>query len=86
VMAERFASFLGEAPLTYLSRWRLQLAARLLQTSQKAMAQIASEVGYESQAAFTRAFKREFGTPPAQYRRRLTERAGHAKPTNQPID
>ncbi|HEY5810045.1 MAG TPA: AraC family transcriptional regulator, partial [Povalibacter sp.] len=86
VMAERFASFLGEAPLTYLARWRLQLAARLLQTSQKAMAQIASEVGYESQAAFTRAFKREFGTPPAQYRRRLTERAGHAKPTNQPID
>jgi AraC-like DNA-binding protein len=71
VIAERFARFLGEPPLTYLARWRLQLAARLLQTSRQTIVQIASDVGYESQAAFNRAFKREFGIPPAQYRRKL---------------
>ena len=69
VLAERFTRLIGEPPLTYLARWRLQLAARLLQTSQKAIAQIAGDVGYESQAAFNRAFKREFGSPPARYRR-----------------
>jgi AraC-like DNA-binding protein len=69
VLAERFTRLIGEPPLTYLARWRLQLAARLLQTSQKSIAQIAGEVGYESQAAFNRAFKREFGSPPARYRR-----------------
>jgi AraC-like DNA-binding protein len=69
VVAERFAFLLGEGPLTYLARWRLQLAARLLQTSRKTILQIAAEVGYESEAAFNRAFKREFGVPPAKYRR-----------------
>ena len=77
VLAERFTRFIGEPPLTYLARWRLQLAARLLQTSQKAIAQIAGDVGYESQAAFNRAFKREFGSPPARYRR---ERQGVDNP------
>ena len=71
VIAERFARFLGEPPLTYLARWRLQLAARLLQTTQKTVLHVASDVGYESEAAFNRAFKREFGLPPAQYRRKL---------------
>lgn len=70
VVAERFARFLGEPPLRYLARWRLQLAARLLQTTHKPVLQLASDVGYESEAAFNRAFKREFGLPPAQYRRR----------------
>jgi AraC-like DNA-binding protein len=69
VVAERFAFLMGEGPLTYLARWRLQLAARLLQTSRKTILQVASEVGYESEAAFSRAFKREFGVPPAKYRR-----------------
>ena len=72
VLAERFARLLGEPPLTYLARWRLQLAARKLQTSRQAILQIASDVGYESEAAFNRAFKREFGLPPAQYRKSLT--------------
>ena len=53
---------------TYLARWRLQLAARLLQTTRKTIVQVASEVGYESEAAFNRAFKREFELPPAKYR------------------
>ena len=69
LLAERFAQFLGEPPLTYLARWRLQLAARLLQTTQKPIVQVALEVGYESEAAFNRAFKREFALPPAKYRR-----------------
>jgi AraC-like DNA-binding protein len=76
VLAERFARFLGEPPLSYLARWRLQLAARLLQTTRKSILQLAPEVGYESEAAFNRAFKREFGLPPAQYRRKVA--AGHA--------
>jgi AraC-like DNA-binding protein len=71
VLAERFQHFLGEPPLTYLARWRLQLAARLLQTTQKTIIHVALDVGYESEAAFNRAFKREFGLPPAQYRRQL---------------
>jgi AraC-like DNA-binding protein len=73
VLGERFTRFLGEPPLTYLARWRLQLAARALQTSRRTVLQVASEVGYESEAAFNRAFKREFSLPPAQYRRSLVE-------------
>ena len=69
VLAERFTKFLGEPPLTYLARWRLQLAARLLETTRKTVLHVASDVGYESEAAFNRAFKREFSLPPAQYRR-----------------
>lgn len=69
VVAERFTHLMGEGPLTYLARWRLQLAARLLQTTRKTILQVGSEVGYESEAAFNRAFKREFGVPPAKYRR-----------------
>jgi AraC-like DNA-binding protein len=71
LLGERFQYFLGEPPLTYLARWRLQLAARLLQTTQKTILHVAMDVGYESEAAFNRAFKREFGLPPAQYRRQL---------------
>jgi len=69
VLMERFARFLGESPLAYLARWRLQLAARHLQATRNTVLQVASDVGYESEAAFNRAFKREFGLPPAQYRR-----------------
>jgi AraC-like DNA-binding protein len=79
LIAERFVQFLGEPPLTYLARWRLQLAARLLQTTQKTILHVAMDVGYESEAAFNRAFKREFGLPPARYRRKLT-----ANGTDQP--
>jgi AraC-like DNA-binding protein len=70
-LTERFNRFLGEPPLTYLARWRLQLAARMLQTTKKTILDLAADVGYESEAAFNRAFKREFGVPPAQYRRKV---------------
>ena len=69
VITERFARFLGESPLAYLAMWRMQLAARRLQTSRDTVLQVALDVGYESEAGFIRAFKREFGLPPAKYRR-----------------
>jgi AraC-like DNA-binding protein len=69
VLSERFRHFLGEPPMAYLMRWRLRLGARALTTTSHSVAQIASEVGYESEAAFNRAFKREYGLPPATYRR-----------------
>jgi AraC-like DNA-binding protein len=69
VLSERFRHFLGEPPMTYLTRWRLRLGARALTATSHSVAQIASDVGYESEAAFNRAFKREYGLPPARYRR-----------------
>ncbi len=69
VFAERFNSLLGEAPLAYVARWRIQLGAQLLETTDDSVLQIAQQVGYESEAAFNRAFKREFDLPPARYRR-----------------
>lgn len=69
VLTERFRHFLGEPPMTYLIRWRLRLGARALMTTNRSVAQIAAETGYESEAAFNRAFKREYGLPPARYRR-----------------
>jgi transcriptional regulator GlxA family with amidase domain len=67
--AERFRHFLGEPPMAYLARWRLKLAAEMLVSSDSNVGEIASEVGYASEAAFNRVFKREFGCPPAQFRR-----------------
>lgn len=80
VLAERFTRFLGEPPLKYLARWRLQLAARQLQTTGKGILELAAEVGYTSETAFIRAFKREFGLPPAQYRRKCAARDGPTQP------
>lgn len=74
VFSERFRHFLGESPMAYLTRWRLRLGARALVTTSHSVAQIASEVGYESEAAFNRAFKREYNLPPARYRR---DKASH---------
>jgi AraC-like DNA-binding protein len=68
-LIERFTRYLSEPPMTYLTRWRLQLAARSLENTPRGVAEIAAEVGYESEAAFNRAFKREFGQPPGQHRR-----------------
>jgi AraC-like DNA-binding protein len=66
--------------MQYLTRWRLQLAADLLHSSQRAIAAIAAEVGYDSEAAFSRAFKRELGAAPAAWRRSPpTPRSGRAE-------
>ena len=68
-LTERFARYLGESPMAYLTDWRLELGAEALRSSSRSVLQVAAEVGYESEAAFNRAFKRKFGSPPAQYRR-----------------
>jgi AraC-like DNA-binding protein len=68
VLAERFRRYLSETPIAYLTRWRLQLGAQMLKSTSNSVAQIAGEVGYESEPAFNRAFKREFGLPPARFR------------------
>jgi AraC-like DNA-binding protein len=78
VLAERFARYLGQPPMTYLARWRMQLAARQLQSTRKNVLTVALESGYDSEASFNRAFKREFGLPPAQFRRRRA--TGRATP------
>lgn len=67
--AERFTTLIEQPPMQYLAQWRMQVAAQRLRDSQGSVAQIAFDVGYESQAAFNRAFKREFGMPPAAWRR-----------------
>jgi AraC-like DNA-binding protein len=70
VLAERFRHFLGVPPMAYITRWRLQLGAQMLSSTSRSVAQIAGAVGYESEPAFNRAFKREFGSPPARFRMR----------------
>ncbi|TCK38940.1 AraC-like DNA-binding protein [Paraburkholderia sp. BL8N3] len=68
-LAQRFTDLLGQPPMQYLARWRLQIAAQEMLNGSKSLAAVAEQVGYESEAAFNRAFKREFGLPPAGWRR-----------------
>jgi len=68
VLAERFSHVVGVPPMSYLARWRLQLAAEQLVNSSAKVAAIGSQVGYDSEAAFSRAFKRETGLSPAAWR------------------
>jgi transcriptional regulator GlxA family with amidase domain len=67
-LVERFTQYLAEPPMAYLPRWRLELGARELERTSRGVAEIAAGVGYESEAAFSRAFKCEFGRPPGRYR------------------
>jgi AraC-like DNA-binding protein len=79
VLAERFRHYLGEPPMSYLTRWRLQLGAQMLKSSSRSVAEIAADVGYESEAAFNRAFKRDHRVPPARFRSEF--RAGEKAPS-----
>jgi AraC-like DNA-binding protein len=65
----------GEPPIQYLGRWRMQIAAGLLATTHDGIAAIGARVGYASEAAFNRAFKKLVGAPPATWRRRRTCRS-----------
>ena len=65
VLAERFAHFVGVPPMQYLAQWRMQLAATLLSATALGLAEIAERVGYGSEAALSRAFKRQVGVSPA---------------------
>ena len=66
---ERFVQYLGHPPMHYLASWRIQLGARLLRESNRKVATIALDVGYDSEAAFSRAFRRMVGMPPAAWRK-----------------
>lgn len=69
VLAERFQQLVGSSPIQYLTQWRMLLAANLLCRSNAPLAHIAENVGYQTDTAFSRAFRREFGAPPAAWRR-----------------
>jgi len=68
-LAERFTRAIGVAPMHYLADWRLQVAAQKLRDTNDLLVRIAEQVGYESEAAFSRAFKKKFGAAPATWRR-----------------
>jgi AraC-like DNA-binding protein len=70
VLAERFAELVGVPPIQYLGQWRIQLAASLLRSTTSSVAEIASAVGYSSEAALSKAFKRVVGVAPTPYRKR----------------
>lgn len=73
-LARRFTAIVGEPPLAYLTRWRMELAARRLRDTAEPLSVIATHVGYTSEFAFSRAFTRARGVPPARYR--TAERVG----------
>jgi AraC-like DNA-binding protein len=78
VLAERFQQLVGSSPMQYLTQWRMLLAANLLSGSNAPLARIAEDVGYQTDTAFSRAFRREYGTPPAAWRRRHAARPAAA--------
>ncbi len=73
--ADRFRAGLGVAPRQYLIRWRMERATTLLAATDLSVAEVADQVGYESEAAFSRTCRRVTGTPPATFRRSTKVRA-----------
>jgi AraC-like DNA-binding protein len=78
VLADRFTHFVGEPPMQYLARWRMQMAATALASTSQSLAEIATLVGYGSETALSRAFKRWVGVAPADWRRGKRGRSGDA--------
>jgi transcriptional regulator GlxA family with amidase domain len=68
-LADRFMRPIGVPPMQYLATWRMQVATQKLRNTRASLARIARIVGYDSEAAFSRAFKKAFGAPPAAWRR-----------------
>lgn len=85
-LAERFAALVGEAPIQYLTRWRLALAAKDLRAGSVPIIRIAERYGYTSEASFGRAFKREFDIPPAAWRRRGASRGADSPEPSAAVD
>jgi AraC-like DNA-binding protein len=79
-LADRFAVFVGTPPMQYLQKWRLQMAASRLSEGMASIATIAAEIGYESEAAFSRAFKKTVGVPPAEWRSKRIASSASLKP------
>jgi len=80
VLHERFVHFIGLPPIQYLAQWRMQLAAGWLRETDAKVVEVAQEVGYESEAAFSRAFRRAVGESPAAWRRARRARPTQAQP------
>ena len=74
VLAERFQHLVGSSPIAYLTQWRMLLAANQLRTSTAPLSRIAEDVGYLTDTAFSRAFRREYGLPPGAWRRKVVAR------------
>jgi AraC-like DNA-binding protein len=68
-LADRFIRLIGVPPMHYLASWRMQVASQKLRNTNASLAQVAEAVGYDSEAAFSRAFKKAFGVAPATWRR-----------------
>jgi AraC-like DNA-binding protein len=68
--SERFTAVMGVSPARYVARWRMHLAATWLKSERLTVAEVATRLGYESEASFSRAFKRFMGAPPSTFRRR----------------
>jgi pimeloyl-ACP methyl ester carboxylesterase/AraC-like DNA-binding protein len=77
VLGERFVELIGEPPMRYCARWRMRVASNMLRDGKQNTANIAYAVGFNSEAAFNRAFKREYGEPPATWRRRIDAKEQH---------
>lgn len=69
VLAERFSRLVGQSPMEYLKAWRLHLARSMLRDDRRKLREVAEAVGYESEAAFNKAFRKTFGAPPGSWRR-----------------
>jgi len=78
VLAERFQQLVGASPMQHLAQWRMLLAANMLRAGAAPLTQIAETVGYQTDTAFIRAFRREYGVPPATWRRRQPTRSAAA--------
>jgi len=75
VLAERFQELVGTSPMQYLTQWRMLLAANMLERTNAPLVKIAEDVGYQTDTAFSRAFRREYGDPPAAWRRKRASSA-----------
>ncbi|WP_093265313.1 helix-turn-helix transcriptional regulator [Saccharopolyspora shandongensis] len=83
-LTRRFTSTIGEPPLCYLRRRRMELAARRLRESDDPLTAIAKRIGYTSEFAFSRAFSRTFGIPPSHYRTASRQDRRHNQESNSP--
>jgi len=68
--AEHFTKFVGTPPMQYLTSWRMQIAANQLLSTTDSVTAVANRIGYDSEAAFSRAFKKVVGAPPSEWRRK----------------
>lgn len=83
MLHERFVHFIGQPPMQYLAQWRMQLAAGRLRDSDAKVIEVALDVGYENEAAFSRAFRRAVGESPGAWRRTRRKRVASLAATAQ---